>query len=296
MKKLVYPLLILSTFAAIYTIPMTQLSPTATCAPTILVKGEPEPIALDTYLLGVLAGEMPASFPEEALRAQAYAARTYALRATDFGRKQPIGTTTGSQVYLSASERQTKWGKDTALYETKLNAAIESTEHHYITFQEEPITAMFFSTSNGMTESAVNYGGNEYPYLIPVASMEPDVKPQSKTLPLEEFAQLLGATPEQIKELTLVRNETNRVQLVKLPNRTLTGREFRTLFELPSTDFSIQLIGTSVYISTKGYGHGVGMSQYGAKAMAEQGATAEDIIAHYYPGTEFRVIQGCEKK
>lgn len=295
MKKLAYPLLILSTFVVIYTLPLTQLSSQATCAPLIQVKGEQESIHLDTYLLGVLAGEMPASFPDEALRAQAYAARTYALRATDFG-KQPIGTTTGAQVYLSAEDRQNKWGQDTALYETKLKEVIESTTHRYITFQDEPITAMFFSTSNGMTESARNYGGSAYPYLIPVASDEPDVKPQSKTLPIDEFARLLGATPEQIKELTMVRNETNRVQLVKLPNRTLTGRDFRTLFELPSTDFSIQLVGSSVNITTKGYGHGVGMSQYGAKAMAEQGATAEAIIAHYYPGTAFRTIPGCEKK
>lgn len=121
MKKLAYPLLILSTFVAIYTFPVTQFSHEATCKPTILVKGEPEPIPLDNYLLGVLAGEMPASFPDEALRAQAYAARTYALRATDFG-KRPIDRTTDAQVYLSATERESKWGQDTAHYEAKLTA------------------------------------------------------------------------------------------------------------------------------------------------------------------------------
>lgn len=294
MPKLIQLLLILTTIALIYAWPITKIKQLASCAPFITVEGEENPLELDHYLLGVLAGEMPASFPDEALRAQAFAARTYALRATDFGANS-IGTTVQSQVYLNAEERLQKWGENTQAYEMKLLNAITSTEHQFIAYEEQPITAMFFSTSNGMTESAENYSGNSLPYLIPVSSSEADLKSQLKTIPLEEFALTIGVPEEQIQELTLVRNETGRVQAVKVPTRTLTGREFRTLFDLPSTDFSIQLLDQTIQIETKGYGHGVGMSQYGAKAMAEQSKTAEEIIAHYYPGTNLKKIEGCEK-
>lgn len=288
--------IILTTFAMMYTWPIMKFEkPSISCTPQILVEGMEEPLELDDYLVGVLAGEMPAEFPREALRAQAFAARTYVLKSTDFG-KRPIGTTTAAQVFQSSQQRLEKWGAQTAAYEEKLREAITSTENQFITFQEEPITAMFFSTSNGMTESAENYGGNAFPYLIPVASTEQDLKPNVVTIPIEEFAVTLGVPEEQIERLTLTRNETGRVQHVNLPTRTLTGREFRTLFELPSTDFAIELVGRIIRIETKGYGHGVGMSQYGAKAMAEQLATGEEIIAHYYPGTELKTIAACEKK
>lgn len=295
MKTRLFPLLILSITVAIYTWPLQKPAEIALCAPEILVKGQKDPLQLNDYLLGVLAGEMPASFPPEALRAQALAARTYVIKATDFGNR-PIDPTVQAQVFLNAEQRLEKWGADTELYETKLSEAIASTDHQVITYEGEPITAMFFSTSNGSTESAENYGGTAYPYLIPVSSYEPDLKPNKKILTLEEFAVTLGVPEDQIEQLTVFRNDTNRVQVVKLPTRTLTGREFRTLFELPSTDFTVELLGDSIHLVTAGYGHGVGMSQYGAKAMAEQGATGEDIIAHYYPGTILEPLAGCEKK
>lgn len=295
MPKLLYVLFILSTIALVYTWPLQKQQIAKPCTPEIHVKGEAQPLSLDSYLLGVLAGEMPANFPPEALRAQAMAARTYVLKSTAFG-QNAIDSTVDAQVYLNAQQRNEKWGADTALFETKLQQAIESTNNQLITYEGEPITAMFFSTSNGSTESAENFSGNAYPYLIPVTSAEPDLRPAEKLLTLEEFALTLGVPETQIPELTIVRNETGRVQLVKLPTRTLTGREFRTLFELPSTDFTIELTATTIQIHSSGYGHGVGMSQYGAKAMAEQGKVAEEIVAHYYPGTQLAVIPGCEKK
>src|SRR4051794_33345152 len=176
MKKLMIALLILMLFS----LPLMFLqkkkvrspieeSVQATCE--IFITVDNQSIPLETYLVGVLAGEMPASFHEEALKAQAITARTYAVRQTEFG-KNMIQSTTSHQVFKNEQERQEKWQTTFQQYETKLQQAIAQTENLILTYDGEPITAMFHASSSEQTESAANYSGNAIPYLQSVQTAE----------------------------------------------------------------------------------------------------------------------------
>ncbi|MFD1203813.1 stage II sporulation protein D [Sporosarcina contaminans] len=268
------------------------------CTVFITVEGEEQPIPLEEYVLGVVAGEMPVSFHEEALKAQAIAARTYALQTTDHGKK-PIAATVAAQVYKTKAERKKRWGKEYKRNERKLRKIVEATNGQTIVYGEEMITAMFFSTSNGKTETAQNYSGNSIPYLQSVESpdeeiVEATVERQIE-LPIQKWNEALNINwnAEHFKSLKLVRNQTGRVQKVISTNFEMSGREMREALGLASTDFDIAYDVTNkiVIISTKGYGHGVGMSQYGAEAFAQKGWNAENILTYYYSGTKIKKFQ-----
>lgn len=274
-----------------------------TCPIEITVSGLDRPLALEEYVKGVLAGEMPISFHEEALKAQAIAARTFALKTTDNG-KNPIAKDVSAQVYRSEKERKKRWGKEFKKNERKISAAVEATKGEIILFEDEPISAMFFSTSNGKTETAENYSGSDVPYLQSVESPgESDVAPsyeQETKITLEKWSEAFGNvwTADTFKSLQLVRNSTGRVQKVKASGLEADGREIRDLLGLRSTDFDIAFDVTNgiVLVKTLGYGHGVGMSQYGAEAYAQKGWTAEKIIQHYYTGTTIKNLMNLENE
>ena len=262
------------------------------CQVMISVIGLPEPVPLEEYVKGVVSAEMPANFHEEALKAQAIAARTYALRITEFGKK-PIAADVSAQVYNTKEMRKKRWGKEYKRNERKVNAVVNETAGETLTYGEEMISAMFFSTSNGKTETAHNYGGKDVPYLQSVESPgEEGVAPsfkQEKEMTLEEWNSALGTTwtTNMFESLQLVRNTTGRVQKVLSTGFDLNGREMRELLGLASTDFNIayDLTNEIVQVTTTGYGHGVGMSQYGAEVFAGEGWSAEKILQHYYTGT-----------
>ncbi|WP_225229759.1 stage II sporulation protein D [Sporosarcina quadrami] len=268
------------------------------CVIHITVDGEDKPIPIDEYVLGVVAGEMPMGFHDESLRAQAIAARTYALRATDMGRR-PIVATVSAQVYKSPAERKKRWGKEYKANEKRLREIIDSTTGDIIVYEDEMITAMFFSTSNGKTETAKNYSGNPIPYLESVESpgeaiVAAEVERRLE-MPIEEWNKAVGGDwkADQFKSLQLVRNHTGRVQKAVSTNFEKTGREMRELLGIASTDFNIayDITNKIVIITTKGYGHGVGMSQYGAEAFAQKGWSAESILTYYYSGTEIKKFE-----
>lgn len=271
------------------------------CTMWITVEGMDEPLPLEEYVLGVVAGEMPANFQEEALKAQAIAARTYALRSTGNGKK-PIAATVSAQVYKSKAERRERWGKEYKRNEQKLREAVEATRNQVIEYEGEMITAMFFSTSNGKTEAAQNYSGNAIPYLQSVdspgeAAVAPQVERQQE-MTLTEWNRMIGSTwnAERFTNLQLVRNQTGRVQKAVSNNFEMSGRDMRDALGLPSTDFNIAYDVTNqiVHVTTQGYGHGVGMSQYGAEAFAQKGWTANQILAHYYTGTSINNFENNE--
>lgn len=268
------------------------------CDIFIKVKGSEEEVNLEEYVVGVLAGEMPVSFHLEALKAQAIASRTYALKTTNLG-KEPIEPTVLNQVYVNEDERKKLWQNDFHQYEEKIRKAVEETRNQVIYFGDELITAMFHSMSNGMTESAENYSGTNYPYLQPVVSADfqnSSTFVATKSFTLSEWNNILKGnwTSEDIRKIKLKRNNTGRVDTVILGKSTWTGKEFRELFNLRSTDFQIHVNQNNIQFITEGYGHGVGMSQYGANAMANSGKTAEEILQHYYQNTEIKKII-CEK-
>ena len=270
------------------------------CPILIEVKGVKEKIPLEAYVLGVVAAEMPITFHEEALKAQSIAARTYVLRETKYGEKS-IDKTVNKQVYASEEDRKKKWGSSFLQYEEKLQKVVAATEGEIIVYKDQLITAMFFSTSNGQTESAENYSGYAIPYLVSVPSKEEELYARNRTQQFEftnkEWANAFGIewSSSIPKTLKIKKTDSERVKSVEMNDKTWTGREVRTLLGLPSTDFTISFQTNKVVVKTVGYGHGVGMSQYGAEVLANDSVAAHDILIHYYKGTKIKSFSACLK-
>ena len=251
---------------------------------------------LEDYVVGVLAGEMPISFEEEALKAQAVVARTYALkRVLNNNSEYDVVDTTKNQVYLDDEYLRDKWGKNYEKYIEKIKKVVNETSHEYIFFEDKIIDAMFFSTSVGMTENSEEIFPNELPYLRSVSSTwDEDVSPVFKEnykFTLKKFYELLGL--KYNSKLTITKTSvtsTGRIKEIKINGTTFTGKKIQQLLDLRSNYFSIAKVGDNVQIETKGYGHGVGMSQYGANGMAKEGYKYEDIIKHYYQDVEIKKI------
>lgn len=253
------------------------------CKIEIQVEGLPEPLSLEEYIVGVVSAEMPSSFHKEALKAQAIAARTFALKTTNFG-ALPIKPTVSHQAFIPKEKQSNN---------VTVKAAVAETASQVMTYNDELITAMFFSTSNGLTESAQSYSGFDIPYLISTESNGDELSPkfqQQKKFTLNEWNKAFGFiwTAELLESIKLQQNSSKRIQTMSTKNHKWTGREIREILDLPSTDFMIEVDGPQITVSTKGYGHGVGMSQYGANAMANEGKAAKDILHHYYKKTEIK--------
>ena len=247
---------------------------------TIATTGEK--IDFETYVMGVVAAEMPASFSVEALKAQAVAARTYAIHKTN-NLVQPIDTTTAHQVYFPVNNLSSE-------YREKIRTVVEETRSLVLVKDGKPISAMFHAASNGFTESALNYGGNDVSYLQSVPS--PEEKLTTHRFSISELNHLLKQkfSVEQIKQAAIERNDTNRINEITIGGKTWTGRDFRDLLSLASTDFKIQINEGVVEIIASGYGHGVGMSQVGAQELALEGYTYEEILMHYYQGVTLEKV------
>ncbi len=271
------------------------------CEIFIEVEGQEEKIPLETYITGVVAAEMPVSFKKEALKAQAIAARTYALKTTNYGKKA-IAPTVARQVFYDEEQRKANWASNFLGNEKKIVEAINETKGQVLLYNNDLITAMFHSTSNGKTESAYGYGGNEIPYLQSVASVSDQTSPKFEAEQEWTLAQWNKLWPVQwqpndFNRIQLFNNDSGRVERLQLGNTVWTGREVRTLLGIPSTDFTIDYNANTrkVHVKTQGYGHGVGMSQYGAEAMANEGKKATEILHYYYQDIEIKKIDACLK-
>ncbi|RHW39994.1 stage II sporulation protein D [Lysinibacillus yapensis] len=275
-------------------VPQSQTPIAKACKVTIHVSGSEVPIDLEDYVVGVVAAEMPVSFHEEALKAQAIAARTYVLKSTNYG-QTPIEPTVARQVFYDEDIRKENWQNAYEDNESKVRQAVEGTKGEVIEYDGELITAMFHSMSNGMTESSANYSGTELPYLQSVSSTDfqyANNYETTSTFTIEEWNRLLNTSNRlaDIHQIRLQKNNTGRVDKVALKGKEWTGRDFRTILGLRSTDFEIDVVDKKIAVTTEGYGHGVGMSQYGADAMADQGSTAHEILQHYYKNTSIEKI------
>ena len=244
-------------------------------------------LELEEYLIGVVGAEMPASFDIEALKAQAIISRTYALRSIEIGRKLTDDVTT--QVYKDNNELRTQWGNSYEKYYNKIKEAVYSTKGLAIYYDNNLIDALFFSTSNGKTEDSKYVWGKEIPYL---KSVDSSWDKESSTYLREidkDLANVLDILGINTTDFTIVsRNESGRVLEIKIGDKNFTGVEFRNLLGLRSTDFDIEINENSIKFVTRGYGHGVGLSQYGANGMAKQGYNFQDIVKHYYLGVEIK--------
>lgn len=260
-------------------------------------------ISLKEYLVGVLAAEMMPSYHEEALKAQAVAAHTYLVKKQNDGGSDEADLTDSPQKhqgYLTKEARQKKWGGKTQAYEKKLEKAVEAVENKIITYNGKPITAAFHAMSCGQTNSAKSVWGSEVAYLKSVESLGDKLAPDyTKTIALsaEEFTEkaltlknceLNGERKNWISELKS--DKYGNVSSVKICGEKYSGKEIREAFELRSANFTIEYKSGSFYFTTNGYGHGVGLSQYGADYMARQGSKWDEIIKHYYTGVDIEDI------
>ncbi|MCK1994515.1 stage II sporulation protein D [Peribacillus muralis] len=257
-----------------------------------------EKVAMESYLTGVVAAEMPADFEEEALKAQALTARTYIVN--QLISKSKLGLPDGAdvsdtimhQVYLNNDELKKQWGSDYKSKMKKINKAIKETEGQILTYEGKPITATFFSTSNGYTENSEDYWQADFPYLRSVSSpwdKEESPKFYNKVVVnTADFEQKLGVSLSSGTTIGTVveRTSGNRVGIVDIGGKKLTGKQIREKLGLTSSDFNWERQGQRIVITTKGSGHGVGMSQYGANGMAREGKSYEDIVKYYYKGVE----------
>ncbi len=257
-----------------------------------------EDIPLEEYIVGVVAAEMPAEFELEALKAQALAARTYTVNHLLHGDKiaeYDVTDTVSHQVYRSEEELIKQWGSDYSEKINKIKEAVNATRGEILTYNETPITAAFFSTSNGYTENSEDYWENELPYLRSVKSPWDKESPKflnQQTFTVAQVEKALGIDLPNEKPVYMEesRTESGRVKELTIAENTFSGRDIREKLGLSSSDFTIKQNNGHFVFTTEGYGHGVGMSQYGAHYMAQNGKTYKDIINHYYQGVEISTV------
>ncbi|MBM7645355.1 stage II sporulation protein D [Scopulibacillus daqui] len=267
-----------------------------------------ESLPLHDYLVGVVSSEMPADFDIEALKAQALTARTYIvghLLAKDsihLPKGAEVTDTTMDQAFEDRSDLKRLWGPDYDRKIKKIDKAVSDTAGQILTYDGKPITASFFSTSNGYTENAEDYWNRPYPYLKSVPSPWDKNSPKYKTKTTITVgaleSELNVAIPNQNGKVGQVLQITpgHRVGKIKIGNKIFTGRQVREKLKLNSSDFTMVRDGDSINVETKGYGHGVGMSQYGANGMAKEGKSYKDIVAYYYRGVKISSMEPFMKE
>ncbi len=243
---------------------------------------------IESYLEGVISSEMSPAFEMEALKAQCVAARTFVVQ-----RGYEVDDTTNTQVYRDDKQLKDIWKDNYDVYHKKIQQAVQETTGEILTYQGKPISALFFSSSCGKTANAQEYWGNKVPYLVSVDSSwdkQSEEYEKSITMSKQEFSTALGFqnTVHEIEEP--IRYDSGYVKEIRIDRIVFTGREVREKLNLRSSCFTIKENKDNVVITTKGYGHGVGMSQIGAQAMAEKGKSYKQILSHYYPKTKIEKL------
>ncbi len=267
-----------------------------------------EELPIDEYLYGVVSAEMPASFEEEALKAQAVVARTYTLYKIVNNNKKHreadiCDSSTCCQAWISKENRLARWDeKNREEYWNKIVSAVNNTQGKMITYEGKPINAFFHANSGGATEAPASvWGGTGYPYLQTVTTTGENTYKQyssNLTVTQKEFQEKINKEHSDFKinfkEKDCIKIEEytdgNRVKTIKIGNLKLSGVEIRNIFGLKSANFKVTIEKENIKFEVIGYGHGVGMSQTGADSLAKQGKKYEDIIKHYYIGVKIEDI------
>ncbi|MDP4143429.1 MAG: stage II sporulation protein D [Bacillota bacterium] len=270
-------------------------------------------IDFEEYVMGVVCAEMPAEFNIEALKAQAVAARTFAAAHMEqYGGKRykdargaDVCDTVQCQVYMSKEDRLKTWPKKNAeeLLD-KVTKAVEGTKGEVIYYNGKIISEpYYFAVSAGKTENSIDITGENEPYLKSVSSPGEEIAPKYKSEVKISYLQLSSKINKKYPKANVsVFNLNNKIQIIKrteggsvkeikIGDITITGGDFRSLVGLNSSNFDISFHLTGIQINCKGYGHGLGMSQWGAKVMAEQGKNYKEIITHYYNGVKIQKLK-----
>lgn len=308
MKKIfVFTVLILS---LLLLLPLTALKGVKTVAPTIspaekiptendhfkilnTSTDEVFEVSVKDYIFGVVSAEMPALYEEEALKAQAVAAYTFAIYRQAENSDKNYDLTDdylSDQSYISKSDAQKRWGSNADIYTQKIESAIDEVKDLVITYDGQPILSVYHAISSGLTEDAENVWGKPYPYLIPVESIGDKLCENYTTTltvnedklreTLKDEVEFSGEPENYFKEIS--RTESGTVKTIKVCNKELNGSRIRSLFLLRSSNFTVKYSEGKFTFTVCGYGHAVGMSQNGADYMAKQGSSFEEILTHYY--------------
>ena len=254
------------------------------------------------YLIGAVAAEMPITWPDEALKAQAIAAHSYALYCRDHSTDPASGWLTVDparrQGCLTDAVLRSYWGTAYEANYARLSALVDQVLTQVLYYGSAPAGTSYFAISNGRTEASENVWGSALPYLVPVDSSTDLAADnyaytvQFTAAQMQPLLAALGLAPDRsaagqwFGEPTLT--PSGYVASIPVCGQHISGPALRKALGLRSACFTIRYEADSFSITTQGYGHGVGLSQWGAKALAEQGLTAQAILAHYFPGTELR--------
>jgi stage II sporulation protein D len=261
---------------------------------------------LEEYIKGVVAAEVPALFETEALRAQAITARTFALsKFKEFGgvgcKEHPGADVCDSvhcQAWMSKEERFSSWEKEKAdFYWERISKAVDDTAKIVLTYNGELAKSIkYHSTSAGKTEACVNVFKSNVPYLVSVESKGEEISPKysskievkredfiKKVKEIEPEIKINNANLEKVTKI-LSWTEGGRVKSITIGDKSFSGVDIRWAFGLNSADFTLKIDSKNVVFEVKGNGHGVGLSQFGANAMAKTGQNYEAILKHYFKG------------
>lgn len=268
---------------------------------------EIENVSFEEYVVGVVASEMPATFELEALKAQALAARTFLVNkmvAPDSSKDEELLRVNADisdnpenyQVYKNKAELAKQWGENYQSNITKIQEAVHATQGQILTYEGKPIDPSFHSTSNGYTENSEDYWEHSYPYLRSVASPWDKESPKFNdqvVVTISEVEKALGIQLDRQTDIIGEKKltESNRVATIEIDDQEFTGVHIREKLGLPSNDFEVEQSGENLIFTTKGYGHGVGMSQYGANGMAKEGKNYEDIVKYYYQDVSISSVE-----
>ena len=252
-------------------------------------------ISVEDYIIGVVSAEMPALYEEEALKAQAVAAFTFASQRKNENASKEYDITnnhTVDQSFINKEEMKEKWGEEYDTYYEKIKKAVQAVSGYMVCFDKKPIVAVYHAISSGKTEDSKDIWGDEFPYLKPVSSEGDKLHKDylsEVSFTAEEIRNKLSTETEFSGDESGYFGETKRtdsgvIKEISVCGKKLTGARIRTLLDLRSSNFSIEFKDGKYCFSVFGYGHGVGMSQNGANYMAKQGSDFKEILTHYYTG------------
>ena len=252
-------------------------------------------VPLEEYVAGVVAGEMPITFETEALKAQAVAARSYVLKKIEQNYKNSydVVDTVLNQVYLDDESLKNKWKDKYEERIQKIKKVVLDTKGEYLTYNGKVIEAFFFSTSSGLTENCEDVFIEALPYLRSVDSHYDEISPvyeTEKVINYAEFCNKLGIENVPLNVNVTKTTSTGRIKNITINGVNFTGNQVTQKLGLRSNYFEIKQENDNIIVTTKGYGHGVGMSQYGANGMAKEGYTYKDILNHYYTNIQISKI------
>lgn len=257
-----------------------------------------EKMDITSYIIGCVAAEMPAEYEKEALKAQAVASYSYALymKNNNSDSKSDISDNASvHQAYLSEEELQKKWGSNYDKYISVIKSAVTETEGQYLTYNSQPIKPAYHALSSGITNSAEDVWGGEVPWLVSVNSIGDKLSPTCLTTFEFSADELISQlNHNEIKSISIgdtITSSSGYVKRINISGVDFTGEELRSILSLRSGNFTVEAKGNTYKFTCFGYGHGVGMSQYGANEMAKNGSSYKEILKHYYPGVEIKNAQ-----